>query len=132
MIRSQMKVTSQQIRLSATDLSNHLACRHLTTLDLQVALGKRTEPDWAAPDLAVIIERGERHEREYLAHLCAQGLTGENLSRIPHREEERMLAGTLALMEPGADAIRKGGVSAGEGCGPQAGVCGVALSRRVA
>lgn len=69
-----MRITEQLIRLSATDLSNHLACRHLTTLDLQVARGKRDEPDWAAPDLAVIRERGERHEREYLAHLRAQGL----------------------------------------------------------
>ncbi len=47
-----MKVTSQRIQLSAIDLSNYLACRHLMTLDLQVARGKRTEPEWAAPDLA--------------------------------------------------------------------------------
>src|SRR5258708_173595 len=114
MIRSQMKVTSQQIRLSATDLSNHLACRHLTALDLQVAQGKRAEPEWAAPDLAVIIERGERHEREYLAHLCAQGLTVENLSDIPHKEETRLLAETLALMERGAEVIAQGALSDGE------------------
>src|SRR5207247_8551645 len=57
--------SSDLIRLAATDLGNHLACRHLTTLDLEVAQGKRAEPDWAAPDLAVIRERGERHEREY-------------------------------------------------------------------
>jgi predicted RecB family nuclease len=109
-----MKVTSQQFRLSATDLSNHLACRHLTTLDLQVARGKRAEPEWAAPDLAVIIERGERHEREYLAHLCAQGLTVENLNQFPHNEEERLLAETLALMERGADVIAQGALSDGE------------------
>jgi len=131
MIRSQMKVTSQQIRLSATDLSNHLACRHLTTLDLQVALGKRTEPDWAAPDLAVIIERGERHEREYLAHLCAQGLTVENLSRIPHKEEERLLAETLALMERGAEVIAQGALSDGEWFGRPDVLRRVAISSRV-
>jgi len=126
-----MKVTSQQIRLSATDLSNHLACRHLTTLDLQVALGKRTEPDWAAPDLAVIIERGERHEREYLAHLCAQGLTVENLSRIPHKEEERLLAETLALMERGAEVIAQGALSDGEWFGRPDVLRRVAISSRV-
>ena len=32
-----MKALSKQIRLAATDLSNHLACRHVTTLDLSVA-----------------------------------------------------------------------------------------------
>ena len=94
-----MKIAAGKIRLAATDLGNHLACRHLTTLDLQLAQGKRAEPDWAAPDLAVIIERGERHEREYLAHLRAQGLTVENLSHIPHNEEQRLLDETLALME---------------------------------
>src|SRR5258707_670251 len=109
-----MKVAMGKIRLAATDLGNHLACRHLTALDLQVAQGKRAEPEWAAPDLAVIIERGERHEREYLAHLCAQGLTVENLSRIPHKEEERLLAETLALMERGAEVIAQGALSDGE------------------
>ena len=29
------------IRLSASDLSNHLACHHLTSLDLAVAIGER-------------------------------------------------------------------------------------------
>ena len=57
-----MKIISTKLRLSATDLSNHLACRHLTSLDLQVARGEKQAPDWAAPDLAVIRERGKRHE----------------------------------------------------------------------
>jgi predicted RecB family nuclease len=109
-----MKLAAGQIRLAATDLGNHLACRHLTTLDLQVALGKREEPDWAAPDLAVIRERGERHEREYLAHLCAQGLTVENLSHVPHNEEKQLLEETLALMERGAEVIAQCALSDGE------------------
>lgn len=109
-----MKVTSGQIRLAATDLGNHLACRHLTTLDLQVALRKRPEPDWAAPDLAVIRERGERHEREYLAHLNAQGLKVENLAQIHHKEEERLLAETLALMERGVQVIAQGALGDAE------------------
>src|SRR5579859_2812575 len=109
-----MKITEQLIRLSATDLSNHLACRHLTTLDLQVAQGKRDEPEWAAPDLAVIRERGERHEREYLAYLRAQGRTVENLSHISPKEEKRLIEETLALMERGADLIAQGALSDGE------------------
>src|SRR6266851_6401504 len=109
-----MKIIGRQVRLAATDLGKHLACRHLTTLDLQVAQGKRAEPEWAAPDLAVIRERGERHEREYLAYLCAQGLTVENLSHIPHKEETRLLEETLALMERGAEVIAQGALSDGE------------------
>jgi predicted RecB family nuclease len=109
-----VKKASGIIRLAATDLGNHRACRHVTTLDLEVAYGKRAEPKWTAPDLAVIIERGEPHEREYLAHLCAQGLTIENLSHIPHKEEERLLAETLALMERGTEVIAQGALTDGD------------------
>src|SRR5580704_11982322 len=77
-----MKTSFGQMRLSASDLSNHLACRHVTTLDLEVARGLRAEPDWAAPDLQVIQELGLRHEAAYLAHLGKQGLTVENLGHI--------------------------------------------------
>jgi len=109
-----MKIVGQQIRLAGSDLSNHLACRHLTTLDLQVARGERTAPDWAAPDLKVIQELGLRHETAYLAHLAAQGLTVENLGHIDHKEEERLLTETLALMERGAEVIAQGALSDGE------------------
>ena len=109
-----MKLAAGQIRLAATDLGNHLACRHLTTLDLAVAQGKRTEPDWAAPDLAVIRERGERHEREFLAYLSTKGLTVQNLGHIPHAEEKRLLRETLELMEAGADVIAQGALADGQ------------------
>src|SRR6266403_108331 len=109
-----MKIFAQQIRLSASDLSNHLACQHLTKLELHVARGKRTPPEWAAPDLAVILERGDRHEKDYLADLGAKGLTVENLGHIDFKEEERLLAETLALMERGAQVIAQGGLRDGE------------------
>ncbi|HEY6270333.1 MAG TPA: TM0106 family RecB-like putative nuclease [Candidatus Acidoferrum sp.] len=109
-----MKIVGRQIRLSASDLSSHLACRHLTTLDLQVAQGERTAPDWAAPDLKVIQELGLRHETAYLAYLAAQGLTVENLGHIKHHEEQRLIDETLALMERGAEVIAQGALSDGE------------------
>src|SRR5258708_10084960 len=109
-----MKIVGRRIRLAGSDLSNHLACRHLTTLDSQVARGERTAPDWAAPDLKVIQELGLRHETAYLAHLAAQGLTVENLGHIEHREEQRLMAETLALMDRGADVIAQGALSDGE------------------
>ncbi len=52
-----MKVISQQLRLSATDLSNHLACHHLSVLDLSVAKGARKSPEWKSPDLEIIRHR---------------------------------------------------------------------------
>src|SRR5580693_5579642 len=109
-----MKIVGRQIRLSGSDLSNHLACRHLTSLELQVARGERTAPDWAAPDLKVIQELGLRHETAYLTHLSAQGLVIENLGYIDHKEEGRLLTETLALMERGAEVIAQGALSDGE------------------
>src|SRR5260221_68469 len=109
-----MRILRRQIRLSASDLSNHLACRHLATLELQVARGERTAPDWAAPDLKVIQELGLRHEKAYLALLLAQGLKVENLGHIDHKKEERLLQETLALMERGAEVIAQGALSDGE------------------
>jgi predicted RecB family nuclease len=106
-----MKQSGAIIRLAATDLGNHLACRHLTALDLQAAQGKRAEPEWAAPDLAVYLELGARHEKGYLAHLSAQGLIVESLGHISHKEEERLLAETLALMERGVEVIAQGALS---------------------
>src|SRR6266481_5702273 len=104
-----MKIGGRQIRLAGSDLSNHLACRHLTTLDLQVAHGERT-----APDLKVIQELGLGHETAYLAHLAAHGLTVENLGYIEHHEERRLLAETLALMDRGTEVIAQGALSDGE------------------
>jgi predicted RecB family nuclease len=99
--------------LSASDLSNHLACRHVTTLDLEVARGRRAAPDWAAPDLKVIQELGLRHEAAYLAHLGKQGLTVENLGQVHHQDEKRLLAETLALLERGAEVIAQGALRDG-------------------
>ena len=109
-----MKIVGEQIRLAGSDLSNHLACRHKTTLELEVARGERTAPGWAAPDLKVIQELGLRHEKAYLAHLAARGWVVENLGHIDHKEEARLLAETLALMERGAQVIAQGALSDGE------------------
>jgi len=109
-----MKISTGQVRLGASDLSNHLACRHVTTLDLQVARGERAAPDWAAPDLKVIQELGLRHEAAYLAHLSKQGLTVENLGHIDHQDEKLLLAKTLDLMERGAEVIAQGALRDGE------------------
>ena len=100
-------------------MSNHLACRHLTTLDLEVAQGLRDEPEWAAPDLKVIAELGLRHERRYLEHLAGlQATEGHrklevvNLAEI--KDEKRVLDATLALMERGVDVIAQGALRDGE------------------
>ncbi len=107
-----MKFLNGQIRLAATDVSNHLACRHLTQLELQVARGERQAPDWAAPDLKVIQELGERHEAAYLKYLEQEKKL--RVVRLPKQgSEEQLVAETLRLMEEGVDEIAQGALRDG-------------------
>src|SRR5258708_12901727 len=106
-----MKALNQQlIRLSAPALSNHSACQHVTTLDLQVARDARVAPQWAAPDLAIIQERGKRHESAFLAHLAEEKkLTVVNLADI--EDENKLLQETQRHMAEGAQAIAQGALA---------------------
>jgi predicted RecB family nuclease len=97
-------------------LSNHLACRHVTTLDLQVTRRERAEPQWAAPDLKVIQELGERFEKRYVEHLReleAPGRRGkpELVDLSGEKNEAWLLGETLALMQRGVDVISQGALT---------------------
>src|SRR5580704_13775302 len=98
-----MKADSGHIRLSASDLSNHLACHHLTSLDLAIAIGERAAPKWKSPDAAVLQQRGMEHEEAYLKHLEASGLAIANLREID--SDGQAFAETCAAMEKGIAVI---------------------------
>ena len=111
-----MKALAATIRLSATDLSYHLACPHVTTLDLRVAHGQRSAPDWAAPHLAVIRELGKQHETAYLDYLVKQKrMVVVNLAEI--KDETLLIEETLRLMEKGAEVIAQGALAHGNWLG---------------
>jgi len=103
-----MRIQADQIRLAATDLSNHLACRHLTSLDLSVAHGLRTAPDWRSPDLKVIQELGLRHEAAYLQSLQDAGLSFVDLRAM---NEQQAISETLSCMQRGIEAIAQGSLA---------------------
>jgi uncharacterized protein len=76
-------------------------------------------PEWAAPDLVVIQELGLRHEAAYLKHLAELDVPGAgrklevvNLGGI--KDDRRLLAETLALMERGVDVIAQGALGGGD------------------
>src|SRR5258707_4967336 len=71
---SWMKFAGGELRLAATDVSNHLACRHLTNLELGVARGEREAPEWRAPDLRIIHGLSYQHKGLYLQALAASGV----------------------------------------------------------
>jgi uncharacterized protein len=108
-----MKILSGQLRLTATDVSNHLACRHLTQLDLQVARGERSAPQWAAPDLKVIQELGKRHEAAYLKYLEEEKEL-KVVRLLEHGADAELVAETQRLMEEGVDVIAQGALRDGE------------------
>ena len=68
-----MLTVGGSVHLSASDLVGHLNCHYLTRLDLSVAFGELEKPAIWDPVLQVLAERGARHERSYLDHLCASG-----------------------------------------------------------
>jgi predicted RecB family nuclease len=106
-----MKIISQQLRLSATDLSNHLACHHLSVLDLSVARGARKAPDWKSPDLEIVRQLGMEHEQAYLCFLAKMGFKVYDLREVG--DEAQAVAQTLALMKQGVDVIAQGALASG-------------------
>ncbi len=97
-----MRLVAELLRLSATDLANHLSCAHLSQLDLVVAAGRARRPERHDPIVELLAERGREHEAAYLKHLREQKL-GVVEIRTPPGEEG--VETTLAAMRDGADVI---------------------------
>ena len=106
-----MRIRQGAVTISATDLANHLSCRHLTTLDLRLAKGEIAEPSWENPHLRVLQQRGLEHEKAYIASLRAQGLAIVDLSEEP---EESATDATWAAMKSGAQAIVQASLGSGD------------------
>ena len=104
-----MHLEGPALRLSATDVANHLACAHLTQLDRAVAEARRKPPAFHDPSLDLLRERGLVHEHAYVQHLRDSGLTVTDLRGDDGKREagERLAAAdrTIAAMRAGADAI---------------------------
>src|SRR5205807_9390161 len=98
-----MKLVPSGLRLSASDLANHLGCRHLTLLDRGVAEGRIEASKWRDPALQVMAERGLEHERQYIAHLAGQKLDVLRISE--EGPEADLLAKTLDAMRAGAEVV---------------------------
>lgn len=93
-----MRLIKSTLQLSASDLVNFLGCRHIVELDREVALGTREKPDWNQPALAILRQKGQEHEDNYIAHLRSSGLTVIDLSA-------RSAAAVVEAMAIGYDII---------------------------
>ena len=101
-----MRILQGAVTLSATDLANHLSCRHLTTVDLRLAKGEIAEPTWDNPHARVLQQRGLEHEKAYIEGLRAKGLSVVDLSNEPE-------AATWAAMESGVQVIVQASLAGG-------------------
>ena len=98
-----MKAQDGSIRLSASDLANHLGCRHLTFLDLSTAQGDLMAPHYKDPALEALKERGFQHERAYIEHLRMQGLSIVELPELGDMKAQ--FSATREAMRDGSDVI---------------------------
>jgi uncharacterized protein len=92
-----------QLVLSPTDLTKHLACPQVTTLDL-VALDRPAQAGAKAADdaLDLVFSKGMDHERAYLQRLRQEG---RMVTEIPTRYD---VAGRLEAEQQTHDAMRAG------------------------
>lgn len=103
-----MRSTAKGIQLYASDVANHLACRHLTGLDLRAA-HEEIKPQYRSdPTFEALIERGEKHERNYLEYLRSEGLRVTELDRSTASPGD-----TIEAMRSGADVIAQAPLVAG-------------------
>lgn len=87
------------IRLTVADLARHLACRHLTELNLREARGDLDAPDRLSPPLQHLHDHALEHEHAYLEHLAANG------SQVVKIGDRDRVAATHDAMAAGAEII---------------------------
>ena len=97
-----------RLLLSATDLAQHLGCRHLTRLDLEAAQGDREPPVFRDPVLEILRKRGEQHEAAYRDQLEVDDLQVVEIGR------EADVDRTLELMHEGVDVLYQAPLADGD------------------
>ena len=110
-----MKKMQGSIQLSASDLVGHLNCSHLSALDLQVASGTLSKPDYYDPLLEILRERGFRHEQDFIAHLEESGHQVTAIDGVDIYDDA--VNATLQAMRDGPDIIVQGALRHGQWSG---------------
>ena len=104
-----------KFQLSAGDLVNHLACRHLTELNSEVAVGERSAPSRWDPTLELLRQRGLAHERAYIDHLQCAGHRVTSVGGVG--VDAATVASTVEAMRSGHEIIVQGALADGRWSG---------------
>jgi uncharacterized protein len=108
-----MQSDGSGVLYSAKDLINFLGCQHSTALDLDVAARVLHAPDEAEDAyLELLKDKGNDHERAYLATLKAQGKSVREIARVDSLDE--MTEATRQAMRDGVDVIYQGALRSGQ------------------
>ena len=115
-----MRHVAGRLAFSATDLSRHLACAHLLSLDRAVALGETSPPlPYDDPRADVLRQRGIEHERRVLERIAAVGGTVATITDtgapFSHRDQATAAARTGEAMRRGVDVVYQGRLESGDG-----------------
>ena len=98
--------------LSATDIVNFLACRHLGVLEHSATAGQLKKPFFRDPSQELLRDLGLRHEQNYLHQLESD--KGLNVVRIPEALSwAEAVAETTTALHSGADVIYQGTLADG-------------------
>ena len=101
-----MKQRDGRLLFSPSDLQAFLACRHLTRLEVAVALGELERPERDDPQGELLRRKGEEHEHAHLETLRAEGREVVTIERDEDDLEfERPARETEAAMRAGAELI---------------------------
>ena len=108
-----MRYTDGRLLFSATDLSRHLSCAHLTSLRRAAALGEiERPPPYDDPRAEVLKQRGIEHERRLLERFVAEGRTVETIipgdTPVWQRDPEAAAARTGEAMRRGVHIVYQG------------------------
>jgi predicted RecB family nuclease len=101
------------LRLSPTDLAHHLACAHLTQLEVAVLRDGLARPVRENPHAELIARKGDEHEAAYLAQLRADG---RDVVEIPYDEDgslEEAARVTEEALRSGAEVVYQGVLASG-------------------
>ena len=115
-----MRHADGRLLFSATDLSRHLSCVHLTSLRRAAALGEiERPPPYDDPRAEVLKQRGIGHERRLLERFVAEGRTVETIipgdTPVWQRDPDAATARTREAMRRGVDIVYQGRLQSDDG-----------------
>jgi predicted RecB family nuclease len=101
------------VALSPSDLANHVACPHLTQLELAVVRGELMRPHRENAQGELIRRKGEEHEAAYLGELRAEGREIVEIERADDGDFEAAARATEEALRSGVEIVYQGILASG-------------------